>query len=211
MIEQPTTRTRNISCCILLSMLACPACVTVGKTALIDRYRVDATSLPRIRRIAVIPFEPGPAPESAAELMKNILAAELSKRYDVVEFLRPPVGLVQPEGPTLIDELLMARDELGADAALLGKIVGYRPHDPPTITMSLSLISTTDGTVIWAASGTIDSARPDVEERIKEYYTRTQERSRSLFGWRTMLLAERRYLQFVANEFLLTMSAHRRP
>ncbi len=204
-------RTLYIFGFILLLTLLCSSCGSVRQDRPVQRYHADAASLPRVRRIALFPIEPGPAPEESAELMKQTLAATLSRRYNVVHYHPQHAGIVQPQHITLIDDLLRAREKFGADAALMGEIIDYRRNDPPSVTMSLQLISTQDGSLIWAATGTVDSARPAIERRIRRYYKHTQESKRSLFGWRTMLLAERRYAQFVANEFLLTMNPQRRP
>jgi len=201
---------RTSSFAVLVALLSA-ACAGPQRSRSVSRCRADAARLPAVRKIAVFPIEPGPAPEESVNLMKGTLTALLSRRYEIVEFERPRGGLVEPPAGFLIDDLLLAREKFGADAALMGEIIAYRRHDPPAITMGLKLISTEDASTLWEASGTVDSARPEVEKRIKEYYARTQESGRSFFGWRTVLLAERRYVQFVANEFLLTMNPHRRP
>jgi hypothetical protein len=204
-------RTICISFLAFLVTLSSGACARPRREGLVNRHRADIARLPDVRRIAILRIDPGPAPEKSVELIQRTLRTMLTRRYEVVEFQPPRRGLVEPAGRILIDNLLLAHEKLGADALLAGEIINYRRHEPPAITMSLKLISTEDATVLWAASGTVDAARPDVEKRIRDYYSRTQESGRNLFGWRTVLLAERRYVQFVANEFLLTINPQRRP
>jgi hypothetical protein len=174
-------------------------------------YNAKAGQPVHPRRIAIFPIQPGPASADSVDLLAQTLTAAFSARFDVSQVQPPHAGLVEPEKPTLIDHLLLARDDYGADAVLFGKIVDYRQHEPPSITMDLKLIATKDGTLLWSAAGTIDAAEPDVERRIKKYFNKFQEKDRSRFGWRVILLAERRYVQFAANEFLNTISPHWRP
>ena len=204
---------RNIGIIIIsiALVLLCAACGRPWPQGMLEQYRAQNFEPGTTRRVAMLPIEPGTAPPPSVQLIRDALVAMLSARYDVVQLPATPAGLVDPAGAMLIDGLLAARDKAGADAVLQTKIVDYRACEPPSITMTVRLISTDSGQVVWMASGTIDSARPDVERRIKEYFSHTQNADESLFGWRTMLLSERRYAQFVANEFLLSVNQPRRP
>jgi len=204
-------RTICIFCLILLITLLCTACGTHRARIPAQQYGGASNEPTQPRVIAVFPIEPGPAPQESAELLTRTLVSVLSTRYEVAQVELPPAGLVEPEKRILIDDLLLARDKFRADAVLMGKIIDYRRRDPPSLTMSLKFISTEDAKLLWAASRTIDSAQPNIEERVRTYFAEVQESNRSLFGWRTVLLAERRYIQFVANEFLRTMDPHWRP
>jgi len=193
-------------------MLACAllasACTAARPESPLQAYSAD--SPPAIRIIALMPIENGPATPQAAQLVQDTLAAHLARRYEIVRYQRRPDSIVQQPGLGIIHDLLDARRRHGAEAALVGSIIEYRPFEPPSITMGLKLLSTADGSVIWAASGTIDSARPDIEQRIRKYYTHTQRSSASQFGWRNIILAERQYARYVTNEFLLTFNTQRR-
>ena len=204
-------RTACFFCLVLIIAMLCSACAGPRLTNSMLEYTTRAGHPVHTRRIAIFPIEKGPAPKDSARLMTQVITTAFSQRFDVSQIRITRTGIIEPEEPTLIDNLLLARDEYGADAVLSGKIIDYRTHDPPAITMSLKLISTTDGELLWSGSGTIDASHPDIEWRVKQYFRKLQESDRSLFGWRTVILAERRYVQFVANEFLLTISPYWRP
>jgi len=191
---------------LALALLVCGCAAPRYYKGPLNAYTAQAATLPAIRTIAIFPFDRGPASPQSARLVEDTLATQLARRYRVVRYHPPAPGTVQQPPAGLVEDLLAARDTLRADAALLGAIVDYRPYEPPSITMSLKLLSTTDGSVIWAASGTIDAARPDIEQRVRKYYTHARRPTASLFGWRSILLAERQYANYVANEFLLTFN-----
>ena len=73
--------------------------------------------------------------------------------------------------------------------------------------MSLRLISTSNGQLIWMTSGTLDTSQPDVVSRAAEFFAKSNEKD-SLLDAHTLLMAERRYVEFVTNEFLLTMDKY---
>lgn len=209
--RQPTMRTTCFFCLVLIIAMLCSACAGPRLTNSMAQYTARAGQPVHPRRIAIFPIENGPATKDSARLMTQVLTTAFSQRFDVSQVRIARTGIIEHEAPTLIDDLLLARDDYGADAVLFGKIIDYRRHDPPSITMRLKLISTTDGELLWSGSGTIDASQPDVEWRVKQYFRDLQESGRSLFGWRMVILAERRYAQFVANEFLLTINPYWRP
>lgn len=184
----------------------CAACTGPKPPGTLERYRAQNIDLLKTHRIAMLPIERGAASPASARIVADAITAALSAHYDVVQFERRQAGLVGPGPASLLDDLLEARNRYGADALLQSKIIEYRPFEPPSITMSLRMISATNGQMLWKVSGSIDSARPEVERRVKDYFEWSQHSGDSLYGWRTMLLAERRYAQFVADEFLLSVS-----
>jgi len=196
---------------ILTLITVCAACTGPEPPGTLERYRARNIDLQKTYRIAVLPIEPGPAAPKSAEIVADAVTTALSAHYDVVRFERRPTGLVGPGPASLLDDLLEARNRYAADALLQSRIIAYQPFQPPSITMSLRMVSATNGQMLWKVAGTIDSARPEVERRAKEYFDRMQQADDSLCGWHTMLLAERRYAQFVADEFLLTVSPISQP
>jgi len=196
---------------IILLVVACAACTGPEPPGTLERYRARNIDLLKTYRIAVLPIEHGPASPASAKIVGDAIAKALAAHYDVVRFERRQTGLVGPGPASLLDDLLEARNRYGADALLQSKIIEYRPFQPPSITMSLRMISATNGQMLWKVSGSVDSARPEVERRVKDYFERSQQADDTLYGWRTMLLAERRYAQFVADEFLLTVSPLSQP
>ncbi|HUS57327.1 MAG TPA: hypothetical protein VM141_01635 [Planctomycetota bacterium] len=201
----------NLAIIAIAAALLCPACSGPQPKDSLERYRAVKTDTAGLRTIAMLPMERGPASEESVEIIKQSIAAGLARHYNVVLLRRVPAGIVAPEEELLVDTLLAAREETGADAVLEAKIIDYRRHEPPAITMSLRLHSTTTGEVLASVCGTLDSANPDTEKLVKQYFEKTQEGDRSLLGWRTMLLAERRYAQFAADRFLLSMNPETRP
>ena len=197
---------------ILAVAITTSGCTRPEPSSPLERYRAQNTDLQKIRRIAILPIDARGVPQQSVELINSTLATALAARYDVVPLQRRPSGLVQPAGAALLDDLVDANDRLMADAVLQVKITDYRPYEPPAITMSMRMISTTNAQVLWSVTGTLDSARPSVEKRLKEYYAKSHGADDSLLGWRALLMVERRYAQFAANEFLLSMGSQaRRP
>jgi len=197
-----------VSLCAAFSGVGCSG--PQPKDAL-QRYRAVNTEHPPVHKIAMLPIEPGPARDESVRLIAQTIAAGLAPYYDVVMLEPKHEGIVEPGQELLVDTLLAAREQTNADALLVAGIIDYRRIEPPSVTMSLRLYSTTTGELLAAVSGTLDAANPRTERLVKKYYEQLQEADRSLYGWRTVLIAERRYAQFVAGRFLATINPETPP
>ena len=202
--------TRLAARCIALAALLAAGCTGDPEVVNpINRYRAESETIRGVTRIALLPVDRGPASESSARLLADAVEAALAGEFDVVDFQPRRMGLVESK-LTLLDALVEARTERGADAALAVRIVAWRPDDPPSVTMSMELISTSDARLLWSAAGTLDAAREDVRERVRRF-CRGRAADEGLFGWRATLLAERRYAEFAAVEFLSTIDSPGHP
>lgn len=165
-----------------------------------------------IQRVLLIPFTYETSREKIVDLVTDAFFVELQKsaKFDVVlphefheDFLKQDdlwiKGLVRPE--TIIE----AKKRYQVDAIIFGTITRYKPYEPPTLGIKMSMFSTTTGTVIWTSDTIFDGSASSVVQLLKEYYKENYQEDQSLYGWKIVMLSMERFSQFIAHHVIATL------
>jgi len=177
----------------------------------VNYYRAAGLRAERLQRVALAPFEPGPADERAAQTVTQAFSHELAKlgRFEVVfpptepGFFLPHTGL-KPDGTIDVDALVRARKQLRVDAFLIGTVTAYKAYDPPLLGLKVQLVSATSGEVLWAADSTLDGSEPNVRRLARTYHGQHEDDD-TLYGWRAVLVSPTRYARFFCFHILSTL------
>jgi TolB-like protein len=136
--------------CLLLAVTAA-GCNTASRT-----WRAEGLSADGMGTVAIIPFENLAGYPNAGHVMADLLEAELLARGapDLMPGTEVREALAEHEGTVLSPEALGR--VLGVDAVIVGRVTEYKYKvslgEEPAVGVSVRLIDTATGEVLWSAA-----------------------------------------------------------
>jgi hypothetical protein len=203
-----TVRPRIPLAMLTLLLLCCSGCTPryQGPQVTDFSYRTD----PRAHNpglIAVLPAFADAGIGKSAQALDLALPAALREQggHEVIAldrnhapglYTRLPASLhdVTPE------ELRRLRDATGANAVVVTWIDHYVSFDPIQIGLRSYMVSLSDGTTLWSASGHFDGSRRDIQRDLEIWWKQTRgQANANLAGWRIALSSPSHYLRYVSD------------
>jgi len=121
---------------------------------------------------------------------------------DVVVVSRKDISAADPfvSGRMPLDVLVRARNDYLADAVVIGTLSEIDPYRPVSATVSLKIVETAEGRVLFSLAERWDAAEHEVRQQIDAYYRRNADAQDCRFGPDIFLNSPRYFLRFVADQ-----------
>jgi len=103
-----------------------------------------------------------------------------------------------------MQELLLIRKQLGADAVLFGSISRYRSFPHLTLGVHLKMVDLRSGELLWAIEQLWDSTDQYVERRMRKYYKEHMRSGYEPMSWEVLITSPKAFNKFVVFEIAQT-------
>jgi hypothetical protein len=113
--------------------------------------------------------------------------------------------LVEGNEQYSLDQLVLLRKNLKADAVLVGEVTQYYSYPRLAIGLRLRLIDLRDGSLIWATEQFWDSTDKQIENRIEAYFKAQIRSGFDPIEYRVAIVSPHMFLKFVAWEVSQTL------
>ena len=105
-----------------------------------------------------------------------------------------------------MEELLVIRKQLRADAVLYGSITRYHPYPHLMVGLHLKMVDLRSGKLLWAIEQIWDSTDKLVERRMKKFYKEHMPSSYEPMNWELLTTSPRAFNKFVVYEIAETFN-----
>ncbi|WP_010582245.1 hypothetical protein [Schlesneria paludicola] len=176
-----------------------------------QQYIATNFDWPSVRRVVLMPLANQTAYTRIHEQMHANLAAELQRagRFEIVAATREDETLraldVFLSGQFNEIELLRIAREYQADAVIFANITQYHPYSPPSVGLSLLMISPAEGVVVASLTGLWDMREKNTAEQAEIEFAQHQEFSRSLRGPERVLESPDVFQRFVSRQIAVAL------
>lgn len=102
------------------------------------------------------------------------------------------------------EELVTIRDQLKADAILLGSISQYRPYPHMLIGLNYRMLDLRSGMIVWGMEQLWDSTDSNLSARMERFYQRRMRSGYEPMDWQLVHTSPRAFNRFVAYEVAQT-------
>jgi hypothetical protein len=193
---------------VALALLASAGCAAGRRQAASPRVEKE---LP-YARIAIVQFVNRTPHSGTGQTFTEALRMRLAERTrgtDVIVI--PPSALSLGEDPFVdgrvpLSALVRMRKEHLVDAVVIGAVESHDPYRPPAVHLSLKVVDTARGQVMFEMSDGWDGATRRVQDMIEGYYRSNIGRDDCRFGPNIFLISPSYYLGFVADRVADRMS-----
>jgi hypothetical protein len=103
-----------------------------------------------------------------------------------------------------MQELLVIRKQLGADAVMFGSISRYRSFPHLTLGVHLKMVDLRSGELLWAVEQLWDSTDQLVERRMKKFYKEQMRTGYEPMEWEILITSPKAFNKFVVFEIAQT-------
>lgn len=156
-----------------------------------------------LRRVLVPPFEDRTGFPVEAERLRRTFVEALSRRgdYDLVavdgaELRDEAPAAVFHAGAVSRKSLVAAARRYRADGVLFGVVRTLRPYEPLALGISIELVASDDGATTWSVDANYDASQREVEEDARNYHETRLATTKSLEGWRLILISPSRFAEY---------------
>lgn len=176
-----------------------------------QQYVATNFDWPSVQRVVLMPMANQTAFTRIHEEMHASLAAELQRagRFEIVAATREDEILraqdVFLSGRFNEIELLRIAREYQADAVIFGNVTQYHPYSPPSVGLSLLMISPGEGVVVASLTGLWDMREKNTAEQAELEFAQHQEYSRSLRGPERVLESPEVFQRFVSRQIAVSL------
>jgi hypothetical protein len=169
----------------------------------ISQYHAGDFHWSSVRRVVILPLWNESPDPTAAQAIREALAAELQSigRFEVLlaPSETPPEWSrsVRLSGRFDEMELVELAQAFHADTVLCGAVTYYDAYAPPRIGLSLRLISSAESIVIASVDGLWDARDLAVADEARSYYAQTMTMSQATAGQDAILTSPRLFQKYV--------------
>ena len=174
-------------------------------------YINPRANMATVGRVALLELDNLSTRQELAETFTQTLADELGKRslFSIRKVMRSDtvwqtLKLDNMKSHTL-DDLAAARQALSADAVLFGTIQRYMSFPHLQISLTLKLVDTRSGQLLWAFEDVWDSGDKAVEKRMQKYFKEQMRTGYEPMDWNILVTSPLAFNRFVAWEVAQTL------
>jgi TolB-like protein len=164
-----------------------------------------------VGRVALLELDNLSSHQELAGTFTQTLADELGKRslFSLRKVMRSDaiwqsLKLDNMQAHTL-DDLAAARQALSADAVLFGTIQRYMSFPHLQMSLTLKLVDTRSGQLLWAFEDVWDSGDKTVERRMQNYFKNQMRTGYEPINWQILVTSPLAFNGFVAWEVAKTL------
>jgi hypothetical protein len=197
---------------VCLGAAACAHLSPPPPPPVISRYRAPGVDWASVRRVVVMPLDNQSDEPEAADDIRGVLAAELQAmgRFEVI-MAAPDCDPIEADpvhvsGRFREPELFAVALRYHADAVLIGSVTQYRPYTPPSVGLSLELVSAAEAVVVASLDGVWDSRDSGTAFLAREFYLHALNPGHSLIDPEKILTSPTLYQKFVCRQAALAIA-----
>jgi TolB-like protein len=177
-----------------------------------NHYYVNPrANMATVGRVALLELDNLSSHQELAGTFTQTLADELGKRslFSLRKVMRSDaiwqsLKLDNMQAHTL-DDLAAARQALSADAVLFGTIQRYMSFPHLQMSLTLKLVDTRSGQLLWAFEDVWDSGDKTVERRMQNYFKNQMRTGYEPINWQILVTSPLAFNGFVAWEVAKTL------
>jgi hypothetical protein len=183
---------------LVLVLAACRTAPPGGPS--VSPYRSEAMTA--VRRLLVLPFTPeSEFPDQAEMVTARFVQYVRCGSFTVVPlpeatFADALVEDVRLRGAIRAEDLIRLEKEYRVDAVALGTVTRYDPYAPQVLGLSVQVLSTRTGAVLWSCQKVFDASSPQVADDALRWYDRDVEETGAEFGPEVVLLSPKAFARY---------------
>jgi TolB-like protein len=189
----------------------CKTIIDTGPPRTNHYYINPRADIAAVGRVALLELDNLTTRQELGETFTLTLADELGKRnlFSLRKVMRADaiwqsLKLDNMQAHTL-DDLAAARQALSANAVLFGTIQRYMSFPHLQISLTLKLVDTRSGHLLWAFEDVWDSGDKTVEKRMQKYFKEQMRTGFEPMDWQILITSPLAFNRFVAWEVAQTL------
>jgi hypothetical protein len=202
-VRTPLIRLRTLGATIAL-VLACPACLSPHVPPMPRLATAEVSNdfeTYEIRRVGLLPFQGRTLTADQREQLQTTLFTEVAQStpWEVVLLEESDLQMIEASSPHRRGwyrprTVIQLAERYTLDAILVGTVLDERFFPPQRLSMSVDLVSSETGLLIWTSSIHLDAGDPRVEDGLRAFYAGDENPE----AWRLALLSPERFARFAA-------------
>ena len=172
----------------------------------VPAYFADPRDTARVRRVLLLPFVIEGEGDADPAVVTDIFCAELQKTGRFEVFVKPDDDSCQwchdyprRTGRFKVEALIELNKRYGADAVLFGTITRYRAYKPPSLGLSVKMISTHTGNSVWESEVVYDMKDRAAVEDMNHFMASVADTEESCHDYEMTMLSPRRFAGYVCH------------
>ena len=174
-------------------------------------YVNPQANFPTVGRVALLELDNQTTRAELSETFTQTLADGLGKRhlFSIQKVMQSDpawqthrLGNMQSHS---LSDLASARQALGVDAVMFGTLHRYMSFPHLQIGLTLRMVDTRSGQLLWAFEDVWDSSDKAVERRMQKYFREHLRTGYEPMNWQILITSPRAFEQFAAYEIAQTL------